>query len=103
MNYGLYITLVMQLYFVVNYGLYITPVMYFAELNIAPGKIATQSSTMGIYDAQRAIEGCASKGLADKCCTHTVFEVGAWWELDLGTTYEIGKVIIKRRFESNCN
>lgn len=73
-----------------------------AEYNIAPGKRATQSSLYEMYDAQRAIEGCATRHFSSACCSHTTYESNPWWEMDMGTTYEIGRILIHRRYDGGC-
>lgn len=73
-----------------------------AEYNIAPGKRATQSSLYEVFGAQRAIDGCTARHYARACCSHTKYEPNPWWEVDMGTTYEIGRLVIHRRYDANC-
>jgi len=35
--------------------------------------------------------------LDDKSCTRTDNRVGSWWQVDIGATYEIRKVVITNR------
>ena len=82
--------------------LYFTHLFALAEYNIAPGKRATQSSVYEAHGGEKAIEGCASRNFARSCCTHTNYDMEPWWEMDMGTVYEISKIVIQRRYEGNC-
>ena len=74
----------------------------YLEYNVAEGTLATQSSTYEGHYASRAIDGCATRHLDKGCCTHTNSEMNPWLEVDLRTKYEIGRIVIHRRYDGGC-
>ncbi|MBU2454609.1 MAG: discoidin domain-containing protein, partial [Proteobacteria bacterium] len=67
------------------------------RINIATGKPAKQSSTVGIYDARLAVDGNINGDFANGSVTHTDQDVNAWFEIDLGVTEKIDEVTIWNR------
>ncbi|KAL3836018.1 hypothetical protein ACJMK2_021471 [Sinanodonta woodiana] len=69
-----------------------------AVRNIAVGKTASQSSVSGINVATFAVDGHISNNLFDTFpCSRTNIDFKPWWEVDLGTQYNIGSVLIHTR------
>ncbi len=71
------------------------------NINLALGKPATQSSTY-LYHSIIPVAGYAVDGNTDgyflnKSTTHTNYEQGAWWQVDLGSEKKINKIIIYNR------
>jgi hypothetical protein len=69
------------------------------RMNLAFDKSARQSSEGG-GDASRAVDGNTSGVFAAGSVTHTGNEVGAWLEIDLGSTQPIGSVRVWNRSEA---
>jgi site-specific DNA-adenine methylase len=70
-------------------------------INLALGKPATQSSTF-LYHSINPVAGYAVNGNTDgyflnKSTTHTNYEQGAWWQVDLGSKKDIKQIIIYNR------
>lgn len=70
------------------------------RVNIAAGKPAFQSSTMGAYDARLAVDGDINGDFASGSVTHTEQEINAWFEIDLGKVEQIGEISIWNRTDS---
>jgi len=68
--------------------------------DLAYGKPATQSSTFDVGDASRAVDGRIDGIWANGSVTHTNGDAGAWWQVDLGATTDIGQVTVYGR--SDC-
>ena len=71
------------------------------DINLAFGKHATQSSTH-LYHSIVPVAGYAVDGNTDgyflnKSTTHTEYEHGAWWQVDLGSKKNINQIIIYNR------
>jgi hypothetical protein len=71
------------------------------DINLAFGKHATQSSTY-LYHSIIPVSGYAVDGNTDgyflnKSTTHTNYEQGAWWQVDLGSKKNINQIIIYNR------
>eukprot|EP00058_Branchiostoma_floridae_P019988 XP_002605478.1 hypothetical protein BRAFLDRAFT_92895 [Branchiostoma floridae] len=68
------------------------------DINIAEGKEAFQSSTMWGMAASLAVDGNTDGDYFQNSCTHTEQWVRgpAWW-VDLGQSYDIGRVVIFNR------
>ena len=76
-----------------------------SSTNLARNKAASQSShwVRNHYpnnEASKAIDGCASTLFDSHCCTHTDNDYEPWWQLDLGQTRAIFRIVITRRWES---
>ncbi|VVH64055.1 hypothetical protein BSPWISOX_2548 [uncultured Gammaproteobacteria bacterium] len=75
--------------------------------NLALGKPATQSSTY-LYHSIVPVAGYAVDGNTDgyflnKSTTHTYYEQGAWWQVDLGSEKNIKQIIIYNRTDCCAN
>ncbi|KAK3582967.1 hypothetical protein CHS0354_027082 [Potamilus streckersoni] len=69
-----------------------------AVRNIAVGKTAIQSSLSAINVATLAVDGHIGYSLFDTfSCSNTNSDFNPWWEVDLGTQYNIGSVFIHSR------
>ncbi|CAC9635950.1 hypothetical protein [uncultured Gammaproteobacteria bacterium] len=76
-------------------------------VNLAFGKPATQSSTY-LYHSINPVAGYAVDGSTDgyflnKSTTHTEYEQGAWWQVDLGSQKNIKQIIIYNRTDCCAN
>lgn len=70
--------------------------------NIALNKQATQSSTYSHSAnpvAGKAVDGGTSGIFSDASTTHTNKDAGAWWEVDLGSEFDITDVTIFNRID----
>ncbi|CAB5499685.1 putative lipoprotein [Bathymodiolus azoricus thioautotrophic gill symbiont] len=71
------------------------------DINLAFGKHATQSSTYPYSDiitvAGYAVDGNTDGYFLNKSTTHTKYEQGAWWQVDLGGKKNINEIIIHNR------
>ena len=67
--------------------------------NVALNKPATQSSMADGFDAERAVDGNLDTNLLQFSCSHTdlVAGVRAWWQVDLGSSYNVISVTITNR------
>ena len=68
--------------------------------NLAIGKQARQSSTGYVADAGRAVDGNSSGQWSANSVAHTENQPQAWWEVDLGATYNISLIKIWNRTDS---
>ncbi|GMH44504.1 hypothetical protein BSKO_12456 [Bryopsis sp. KO-2023] len=70
-----------------------------AELLVSQGKLASQSSLA--YDGApgRAIDGDANPNYSGGSCTHTQTELNPWWQVDLGASYTVTRVLITNRLD----
>jgi hypothetical protein len=66
------------------------------QLNLASGRPATQSSTAFGGSASRAVDGTTNGQWSGNSVTHTNLEA-AWWQVDLGKSYRVGRVSIFNR------
>ena len=69
-------------------------------LNVAVGKAAMQSSTVGQGSPQRAIDGSTSTFFNANTCTMTEAERSAWWYVNLLEPYLVQLVRID--FGTSC-
>jgi formylglycine-generating enzyme required for sulfatase activity len=65
--------------------------------NVARGKKATQSSTYGGAGAERAVDGNCNSNWGAGSITHTMNGKDEWWEVDLGTTVPVDKIVLWNR------
>ena len=70
--------------------------------NLALNGIARQSTTAHSGDASRAIDGNTSGVYGDGSVTHTENITNSWWEVDLGSDYNIGDIKIFNRTDACC-
>ena len=68
--------------------------------NLATGKAASQSSTEFGGDASRAVDGNTTGVYSANSTTHTSNEGNAWWQADLGTSYQLSSIRLHNR--SDC-
>ncbi|MFT7130595.1 MAG: hypothetical protein ACI89U_002719 [Gammaproteobacteria bacterium] len=69
-----------------------------ALINVAPGGTATQSSDYsGAGLAGNANDGNTDGAWGNGSVAITTNEANAWWEVDLGTTFEIEEVVVWNR------
>ncbi len=67
-------------------------------VNVAQGKLATQSSTYGGFAvASRAVDGNTSGNWNDGSTTHTNYDAQAWWQVDLGNVQPIQSLTLWNR------
>lgn len=60
--------------------------------NVATGKAATQSSTGWDSPASRAVDGNTDGNWYNGSVSHTDYNDQAWWQVDLGSVRQVGKV-----------
>src|SRR5204862_6360587 len=65
--------------------------------NIALGMTARQSSTYEDWSAERAVDGVTDGNAGRRSVSHTQNDPQAWWEVDLGQSYEIDEIEIWNR------
>jgi hypothetical protein len=65
--------------------------------NIALNKPTTQSSTAYGGLSSRAVDGNTSGKWADQSVTHTGWELGPWWRVDLGGPHLVDSVTLSNR------
>ena len=70
-----------------------------ATTNIAIGKTASQSSTYSTYNASFAIDGNTSGYFVNGPMAHTNNDYQAWWQVDLGSVYDISSVNVWNRLD----
>ena len=70
-------------------------------VNVALNKTATQSSTHASGAvASRAVDGNTNGVFTNGSVTHTLNDVNAWWQVDLGQVETIGTIKVWNRVES---
>jgi mono/diheme cytochrome c family protein len=65
--------------------------------NVAPQGKATQSSTFFQAPAELAIDNTTEGDFDAKSVTHTAEEANPWWELDLGRTAPLSRIVVWNR------
>lgn len=65
--------------------------------NVALGKPTRQSSTAYRGESSRAVDGNTSGHYGDSSVTHTDFEAGAWWLVELGGAHRVERVVLFNR------
>ncbi|CAC9548612.1 putative lipoprotein [uncultured Gammaproteobacteria bacterium] len=76
------------------------------DINLAFGKHATQSSTYTrsvLTVAGYAVDGNTDGEFLHRSTTHTKYEQGAWWQVDLGSQKNINTIIIHNRTDCCAN
>ncbi|WP_435748373.1 galactose-binding domain-containing protein [Microbacterium sp. PMB16] len=75
-----------------------------AQVNLAQGKTATQSSTYtggdGTGPASRAVDGNTDGLWASGSVSHTNSESNPWWQVDLGSAVTINQIEVWNRIEN---
>ncbi len=75
----------------------------FAQTNLAIGKAASQSTTCNSGNASRAVDGNTDGKYASNSTTHTCAnKKNPWWEVNLGSSEQIGQIKIWNRVESSA-
>jgi len=64
---------------------------------LALGKPTKQSTTHLIGVSSKAVDGNKNTNYTFEGCTHTKNSTGSWWQVDLGSVYEIRDVVITNR------
>ncbi|GMH43801.1 hypothetical protein BSKO_11735 [Bryopsis sp. KO-2023] len=67
------------------------------EKLVSQGKPVKQSSVDFGGFPQRAVDGSTNPKYGSGSCTHTKKQRNPWWQVDLGATYQITKVVITNR------
>ncbi|GMH43789.1 hypothetical protein BSKO_11723 [Bryopsis sp. KO-2023] len=67
------------------------------EKLVSQGKPVLQSSIDFSGNPERAVDGSTSSQWSSGSCTHTKKQPNPWWQVDLGATYQITKVVITNR------
>jgi hypothetical protein len=65
--------------------------------DLALGKTATESSTAYGGVASRAVDGNTDGVFNDNSVSHTNSELNAWWQVDLGASYNVSSISIYNR------
>jgi hypothetical protein len=73
------------------------------ERNLALAGTATQSSTGFGGSASRAIDGNTDPTYGDGSITHTNGEAGGWWEVDLGDSFFLRRIVLWNRVDCCSN
>src|SRR5260370_108215 len=73
----------------------------FLPSNLAPGKAATQSSTLtgwgSFAAASKAVDGNTDGNFSDGSVSHTNQDANAWWQVDLGNSAAVSSISIWNR------
>ncbi|KAK7177213.1 hypothetical protein R3I93_001257 [Phoxinus phoxinus] len=64
------------------------------EGNLALRRNATQSSTYGLWFAEKAVDGNPGPVKSWSACSSTTSQTNPWWRLDLSDTYRVTSVVI---------
>ena len=73
------------------------------NVNIALGKPAYQSSTVGDEVASRAVDGNKNPNMLNLSCSGTWKNLNAWWAIDLGSVRSIKTVSVTGRLKNGKN
>ncbi|KAL8181456.1 UNVERIFIED_CONTAM: hypothetical protein K2H54_002409 [Gekko kuhli] len=70
--------------------------------NLARDRPTSQSSTYSHRDgitgkSSYAVDGNCDGRWISRTCTHTNYDLSAWWSVDLGKEYDISLVVVKNR------
>ena len=71
--------------------------------NVALMGTATQISTTNNGVASRAIDGNTNGNFGGGSVTHTANQLETWWELDLGSSYDIEDIVVWNRTDNCCS
>lgn len=69
----------------------------YAESNLSRGKRVTQSSTGYGGNPERAVDGNTDGNYFSNTVSHTNNAPQEWWQVDLGSAYEVGRIRIWNR------
>ncbi|GMH44734.1 hypothetical protein BSKO_12686 [Bryopsis sp. KO-2023] len=67
------------------------------EALVSLHKPAKQSSTAYGGDAGRAVDGNVNTNFGSRSCTHTKSTKSPWWQVDLGKSFKITRIVITNR------
>ncbi|GMH44697.1 hypothetical protein BSKO_12649 [Bryopsis sp. KO-2023] len=67
------------------------------EALVSLHKPAKQSSTAFGGDAGKAVDGNVNTNFGSRSCTHTKSTKSPWWQVDLGKSFEITRIVIINR------
>ncbi|MCE7990242.1 MAG: DUF1929 domain-containing protein [Caldilinea sp. CFX5] len=84
-------------------GQYLSPWVVQPVSNLARGKSATQSSTYGGANASRAVDGNTNGTFSAGSVTHTNYNTNAWWQVNLGATYQLDSIQLWNRTDCCAN
>ena len=70
-------------------------------VNLALGKVATQSTTGFGGEASRAIDGNTSGDWEENSVTHNLGDAQPWWQVDLGKVYWLDRVVVWNRTDAH--
>ncbi|XP_053387775.1 fucolectin-1-like [Mercenaria mercenaria] len=65
----------------------VTTTTYAVVTNVAQGKSAYQSTTLGTYVASKGVDGNTDSDMMNGRCFHTKSAAENWWYVDLGQIY----------------
>lgn len=75
--------------------------VFAADENLAKAGKATQSTTDFGGPAERAIDGNTSGIYAENSTTHSAISTSPWWEVDLGKTSPIERIVVWNRTDGS--
>jgi alpha-L-fucosidase 2 len=84
-------------------GQYLSPWVVQPVSNLARGKSATQSSTSSGASASRAVDGNTNGTFSAGSVTHTNYDTNAWWQVNLGATYQLDSIQLWNRTDCCAN
>ena len=71
--------------------------VYEQAVNLAARRPTMQSTTDYGGDASRAVDENTDGNFSDASVTHTTLEAQPWWQVDLGNSMNIGRVVVYNR------
>jgi len=75
----------------------------YAATNVAQGKTSKQSSTSNGGVAGRAVDGNTNGTYSANSVTHTGSNANAWWQVDLGSSYNLNNIVLWNRTDCCAN
>ena len=84
-------------------GQYLSPWVVQPVSNLARSKSATQSSTNSGASASRAVDGNTNGTFSAGSVTHTNYDTNAWWQVNLGATYQLDSIQLWNRTDCCAN
>uniref|UniRef100_A0A671TFW9 Fucolectin tachylectin-4 pentraxin-1 domain-containing protein n=1 Tax=Sinocyclocheilus anshuiensis TaxID=1608454 RepID=A0A671TFW9_9TELE len=71
----------------------------FTNSNLATGRTITQSSTIGTWLGQQAIDFNPGFKKPSSSCSSTDNQTNPWWRVDLSSVYRVSRVVITNRLD----